>query len=363
MANITERVGKNGVRRYQVQVRLKGHPKLTATFERLSDARRWAAEKEADIRRGRHFQKRPGDRVTLAQLIDRYLEECLPRHAGSDRKAIRQRLGWWKAELGGERLSAITPAVLEGYRERLERKDNGRSGRGVISGTTQRHYLKQLGALLGQAVKWRLIETNPMNQVAKPPQRPGRVRFLDREELPRFLAACRASTCPGFYAAVLLALSTGMRRGEMRQLTWERVDLERGHIVLDQATTKGRVTRGVPLTGEALAVLREHARVRRPGSALLFPGRDGRKVRDFSRPFAAALQEAGITDFRWHDLRHTAASYMVMSGASLATVGALLGHRTLQMTQRYAHLADDFLKGEVARMTARLFDPDRQTTS
>ena len=342
-----------------------GHlpPAARAAYNVPRARRARAVRLSGDIRRRRHFQTRPGDRETLTQVIDRYLEECLPRHAGSDRKAIRQRLGWWPAELGGERLSAVTPAVLEGYRERLERKDNERSGRGVISGTTQRHYLKQLGALLGQAVKWRLIETNPMNQVAKPPGSPGRVRFLDREELPRFLAACRASNCPGFYAAVLLALSTGMRRGEMRQLTWERVDLERGHIVLDQATTKGRVTRGVPLTGEALAVLREHARVRRLDSALLFPGRDGRKARDFSRPFAAALQEAGLTNFRWHDLRHTAASYMVMSGASLATVGALLGHRTLQMTQRYAHLADDFLKGEVARMTARLFDPTRQTTS
>jgi len=347
MANITERIGKDGTRHYQVQIRLKGHPKLTETFQRLTDARKWAAEKEADIRRGRQFLRLPGERVTLAETIDRYLAECLLDHAESDRATIRQRLVWWRSVFGERTLNSLTPAVLDEGRGLLKQ-------RGIAS-STQKRYLRQLGTVLSAAVKWRLIESNPMREIKMPKDNPGRVRFLDRDALPRFLDACRDSDCQGFYAAVLLSLSTGMRRGEMLKLTWDRVDLERGHVILDHPTTKGKVTRGVPLTGEALEVLREHARVRRVDSNLIFPSQDGQKGFDFRRAFAAALKTSGVTNFRGHDLRHTAASYMVMSGASLATVGTLLGHKTLQMPHRYSHLADDFLKAEVERMTTRIF--------
>jgi len=262
---------------------------------------------------------------------------------------------WWKEILGDRPLAAVTPALLEQGKGLLKQ-------RGIAS-STQKRYLRQLGTVLSAAVRWHLIEANPMREVQMPKENPGRVRFLDREEMPRFLEACRESACPGLFSAVLLALATGMRRGEMLKLTWDRVDLERGHVILDHTTTKGKVTRGVPLTGEALEALREHARVRRLDCALVFPSHDGRKGFDFRHPFELALKQAEIRNFRWHDLRHTAASYMVMTGASLATVGTLLGHKTLQMTQRYSHLADDFLKAEVERMTTRIFSQGKSPKS
>jgi len=148
-----------------------------------------------------------------------------------------------------------------------------------------------------------------------------------------------------------------MRQGESMGLRWGDVDMERGRIVLHD--TKNNERRAVPLTGHALDVIREHARVRRLDSDLLFPGRKPDRPVNLRKPWEAALSSAGITGYRWHDNRHGAASEMIMSGASLAEVAEVLGHKTLSMVRRYSHLSEQHAAGVVERMNRRIFEDEK----
>ena len=157
---------------------------------------------------------------------------------------------------------------------------------------------------------------------------------------------------------MVLALATGARKMELLRLTWRDIDLRRAQIALEQ--TKNRERRALPLTGLALQEVERLAKVRRLDTSLLFPRADGRQPIDIRYAWAQALQEAGIADCRFHDLRHSCASYLAMSGASLVEIAAVLGHKTLQMVQRYAHLSEAHTAGVVARMTAAIFEDGRR---
>lgn len=140
---------------------------------------------------------------------------------------------------------------------------------------------------------------------------------------------------------------------ELLSLTWHDVNLPRATLTLQH--TKNRVRRTLPLGDLPLAELQTLAKVRRIDTTLLFPRPDGRQPLDIRYAWAQALQVAQITDFRFHDLRHSAASYLAMHGASLLDIAAVLGHQTLQMVQRYTHLSEPHTAGVVARMNAAIF--------
>ena len=130
------------------------------------------------------------------------------------------------------------------------------------------------------------------------------------------------------------------------------MDLERRLVVLNK--TKNRERRSVPIGHEVAALLREHAKVRRLDSDLLFPGDGGAPVA-IDRAWYAALKKAKVENFQFHDLRHTAASYLAMSGATTAELAAVLGHKTLAMVKRYAHLSDQHTGALLERMTQKYF--------
>jgi integrase len=165
------------------------------------------------------------------------------------------------------------------------------------------------------------------------------VRFLSDDELPAFLKACRESTNSHLYLAVVLALTTGGRQSEVMGLRWAQIDLKRRTAMLGD--TKNGDARALPLSGEAVALLQERAKVRCLDDDRLFPAKAGSKSPfvDLRAPFASALEAAKITDFHWHDLRHTAASYLAMAGTSPLEIAKVLGHRTMAMVARYSHLS------------------------
>jgi integrase len=191
------------------------------------------------------------------------------------------------------------------------------------------------------------------------------VRFLSEDEQTpdgtvvegektRLLNACKAHGEP-LYTVVVLALSTGARRGEIMSLTWKDVDLNRGVITLHE--TKNDERRVLPLVGHALDQVKKMSKVRRIDTDFLFPShRDPSKPLSIQNIFGAALKTAEIEDFRFHDLRHSAASYLAMNGASLAEIAEVLGHKTLQMVKRYAHLSEAHTTSIVASMNARIFE-------
>ena len=180
-----------------------------------------------------------------------------------------------------------------------------------------------------------------MTRVAKLKESSGRVRYLTEQELPKLLAACRASKNKDLTLAVLLALSTGARQSEVMSLRWRQIDLKAQTATLYD--TKNGTARTLPIVGDALEILKDRAKVRKIDDDRVFPAGPRAKsedaVADLRAPWEAALAKADIADFHWHDLRHTTASYMAMSGVSQLEMAKLLGHKTLAMTMRYSHLS------------------------
>ena len=353
MANFETRETQDGKTSYRVKIRLKGYPPQTATFQRLTDAKKWAAATESAIREGRHFKTAEAKKHTLADLVDRYIKDELPKKTtklGSNQKA---QLEWWKAEIGAYTLADINPSVVVQCRDKLL-TEIGNRGK-VRTPASVVRYMAALSHAFTIAVNdWQWLEDSPMRKVKKPKESRGRVRFLDDGERTKLLAACKESSNPWLYPCVILALSTGMRQGELMGLKWQDVNLKDGYLILHE--TKNGERRRVPLAGLGLELLREHAKVRRLDTDLLFPGTVHKtKPIDLRKPFDTALKAAAINDFHWHDLRHCTASYLAMNGASLAEIAEVLGHKTLQMVKRYAHLSDGHVSNVVASMNAKIF--------
>lgn len=354
MANIQERKTQDGKTSYRVQIRLKGYPAQTATFSRLTDARKWVQQVESAIREGRHFKTAESKKHTLGELIDRYIADVIPTKRKNGQKQKAQLL-WWKGQLGAYLLSDVTPALIAEYRDILLKGITYRGTKRSTSTTVR--YLAALSHAYTVAYKeWGWLEDSPLRKVNKPKESRGRVRFLDHQERDRLLQACRESKNSHLYIIVVLALSTGMRRAEIMNLTWSDVDLNRGRIILHE--TKNGERRLVPLAGHALTLLRDYEKTRRIDTVLLFPtnrGQKPQKALEFRGAWETALRKANIENFRFHDLRHCCASYLVMNKASLAEIAEVLGHKTLQMVKRYAHLSETHVLGVVESMNQKIF--------
>ncbi|MET0014784.1 MAG: site-specific integrase [Sedimenticola sp.] len=370
MASIRKRTKKDGTTSYRVDVRLKGFPPQRATFKRLTDAKKWGQQTEAAIREGRYFKTAEARKHTFSELADRYVKSVLPAKSLSAEKAQTSQMNWWKGELGHLVLADVTPAQITECRDKLLSETTKR-GR-IRSPATVVRYMAVLSHAFNIAVnEWGWLEDSPVRKVKKPKEPRGRVRFLSDDnigpngekiegERTRLLRACQESSNHYLYTVVVLALSTGMRQGEIMGLTWDVVDLHQGRITLLE--TKNGERRVVPLVGKALELLKEHAKVKRLDTRLLFPGRLKRKdikPVDLRLPWLEALKKAQIDDFRFHDLRHSAASYLAMNGASLAEIAEVLGHKTLQMVKRYSHLSEAHTAGVVSRMNESIFGESR----
>ncbi len=335
MANIEHRNGT-----YRVKIRLKGHTE-SATFQTLKAAIRWEASREAAIREGRYFPT--AHQHTLNDLIDRYLQDVLPHKSRSSISMQTIQLTYWQTHLGYHPLAAITPSLIAEHRDTLAR---------TRKASTVRRYLAALSHTFTIAVKeYQWANDNPCQKIRKPSEPRGRVRFLSEDEVKRLLEACKTSRNQYLHTVVVLALSTGARKMELLSLQWPDVDLTRGRLIFRQ--TKNGETRSVPLTGYALELLNLHSR--RPDTPLVFPDTTGKRPLSIRDAFTNCVERAGISDFTFHDLRHTAASFLAMQGASLLEIGAVLGHKGLSMTARYAHLTEAHTHKVVGRMNQAIF--------
>lgn len=336
MATIETRKTGSGNVHHHVKIRIRGHAPVTATFDRLTDAKRWASKTEADIRAGRHL----GDqRVTLKEAFTRYENEVYPDRAVATVQNHKTAAKFWIALLGDRSLSKITAHDIAAGRDKL-------LAEGMAPGTVV-GYLRNLSAVFAVAVKeWGIVEVNPCSRVRKPTQPPGRVRFLDDGERQRLLDACRASSHEDLYDIVLMAVCSGMRKMEILDLTWRDVDLTTGAVTITADRAKTRRSRTVPLAAPVLEMLRN-----RPRDSIRVFSTHPRRL---DRAFVAAREAAGIKSFVFHDLRHSAASYLAASGASLHEISIVLGHSSVVMSQRYSHLTQDHVRAVVERMNQRI---------
>ncbi len=357
MAVIEKRITNEGKTSFRVKVRMKGYPPQTATFDRITDAKKWSQDTESAIREGRHFKTSQAKRHTLGQLIDRYISDVLPKKTKNQRsqRIQKQQLLWWKSEIGSYLLSDVTPSLIAEYRDKLGkekiRKDVERSPATIV------RYMAALSHAFTIAMReWMWIEDSPMRKVSKPKEPRGKVRYLSDDERKRLLTACKASQHPYLYTITVLALATGMRQGEIMGIKWDDVNFKDGYLILHE--TKNGERRRIPLAGHARDVLKALHDKRELASPLVFADFKTRikgKVAHMDNAWKNALLVAEIDNFRFHDLRHSAASYLAMNGASLAEIAEVLGHKTLQMVKRYAHLSEAHTSKVVASMNERIF--------
>lgn len=286
-----------------------------------------------------------GPALTLAELANEYFAQ----YAGLD-DSRPHRLAWWIARLGARVASSITDddvfVALEDLAATPARRYAGRDidGRKIYrarpdrrSDSTINRYHVALGALFSWAIRRRRLPRgfeNPCRKVERRREPAGVVRFLSAAEREQLLEAARASKWNRLYLLVLMAVTTGARRGELMALTWRELDLERACAYV--STTKNGDRRVLPLTA---AVVTELERFKGAAGALVFPSPAKPSVSfNFEEAWRLARARARLADFRFHDLRHTCASYLAQNGASLLEIADVMGHRQLSMTKRYAHL-------------------------
>jgi integrase/recombinase XerD len=216
-----------------------------------------------------------------------------------------------------------------------------------VSDTTVRRDLAFLSSMCAMAVRWGTLDTNPVTAFGKRTLKEARprTRFLTQAEYEALLANAAEHVRP----AITLAVETGLRKEELFGLTLSAIDLSRREIRLDQ--TKSGMPRRVPLSDVAVATIK--ALLIRPGgvkTAYLFAKEDGSRYADMKKGFNAACRRAKIAGLRWHDLRHTFASWFVQAGGDLYHLSRILGHATTQMTARYSHLRTGDLHAELQRV-------------
>jgi integrase len=311
-----------------------------------------------------------------AATLNQYLEDVygpwLKAHLRSGDKTLAMIKARFGDELGGVKLPNITPWLVEKWR-------SSRLKKGIKPATINRD-LGALKAALRRAVDWGYLDDHPIAKV-----RPTKV---DDNRTPRFLSeaeeiylrealdrreeeARRARESANQWREergypllqdlrsmpfvdhlkplVLVAMNTGMRRGELFNLEWPDVDLQRAVLTVKGAGAKSGKTRHIPLNDEALESLKGWKEVN--PSRLVFPGREGERMDNIATGWKNLMKAAGIKAFRFHDTRHHFASRLVMAGVDLNTVRELLGHADLKMTLRYAHLAPEHKAAAVAKLT------------
>jgi integrase len=225
---------------------------------------------------------------------------------------------------GGRYLFSITQRDIEEYK--AKRKE------GLKPATVNRE-LATLKTLFTKAIQWGVLRSNPAGNVRFFKENNCRLRYLEKEEINKLIQECSARLRP----IIIVALNTGMRRGEIFNLKWRDIDFQ--NDVLHLLDTKNGDKREVFINTaakKALISVRKH-----PESPYVFCKKDGTTYTNIRKSFLATLKKCGIINFRFHDLRHTFASQLVMSGIDLNTVRELLGHRDIKMTLRYAHLSPD----------------------
>ncbi len=342
----TIRKPKPGIRelksgRYNVQVRRQGHPPLSGTFNTMTEAKAWKTKIEGDIDQGKHYGF---SRVRMvSDAVDVFNKNATGIKSGDDR---RRQLQWWRNEYGNRKLFHFTADVVDDGRERLATENIERNPERPPrqrSPQTVRHYLMSLSSCMEYVKrKKRWIERNPVSDVDVPPVHPGRIRWLTPDERKRLLAACAKSGNPDLELVVRIALASGARQAEIVHLRWRMLDL--AHECAFLPTSKTGEPRVMPLPGEVADALRVRAKVRHIDSDLIFPSPEAsNRPRHIWQSWNVARKLAGLPDFRFHDLRHTAATEMLRAGVDSRIVATVLGHRSLNMMRRYAHVAPELV--------------------
>ncbi len=340
--------------RIMAVVRKAGYKPVTKTFDKKREAKAWATELEAELGKGRTVAHLEQTRRTVGELVDRYLHDHLPNLKESSHSTTKVAVAYLKDHLGNVKLSELVPADLTNLAKQAgsepAMRHNQKNAVGVRSPKTVARYITLWKACLqyGEVqLRWLTHDHNPAHAVKKPNRGEGVVRYLSDEERAQLLR--ETAKHPALHDAVLVSLWTGARQQEIMGL--RAGDIRADHFVLN--STKVSMIRMMPAAPECIAILKRRAEGLEPEDHL-WPAKRAASTKPLNlrKPWEAAMRVAGITDFRWHDLRHSAASMLVQAGVPLQHVGQLLGHKQASTTTIYAHLSDKTLQNTMGRLAA-----------
>lgn len=235
----------------------------------------------------------------------------------------------------GKYLSKISVEDIDNFK--IERRK-------LVAEASVNRQLSLLRAMFNKAIAWGKLKDNPVKSVRFYSEPDGRNRFLEKEQMDNLIINCDTRLRP----IVILALYTGMRKGEILNLKWHDIDFKRNIITL--LKTKNGKVRYVPMNLLVKSALSDIAR--HPESPYIFCNDNGQRLKDMRKSFATALKKSGIINFHFHDCRHTFSSQLAISGVDMNRVRELLGHRDISMTLRYSHLAQNHLQEAVDILAA-----------
>jgi integrase len=327
---------------------MAGHRAITKSFKKKSAAKSWATDLESKLSKGEHADSE-AERRTLEDACKQYLKTH--PNIASDHERI---VNWWKDTHGSRKLAKVTTPWLTEIRDDLAAgtylvgPKNKQTERKRKPGTVNRQ-LTYLKTVLSYCVEIGWMSRSPaVRKLAEG----RRVRFLSDDELhalTKALAECDERVMIPF---AYCAISSGARAGELLSLEWKDVDLTKGVATIH--TSKSGEGRKLYFRGKALELLKDYNKVRNIKSPGVFLLNSGAPLTHsvYGKLFREALAKAEIKDFRFHDLRHTAASYLAQNGATLLEIQQILGHKTPTMTARYAHLVESHVESVVDRVMA-----------
>ena len=283
-----------------------------------------------------HIQRKQtvkeGKQPEIKRIVNHTFNELVQQYLiwAERQRSFRSKRGFIKQlveAFGNLPLRRFNSMLIEQYQtERLQKGNKP---------ATVNRLLATLKHMFTKAVEWDMVEDETLKRVRKAKlleENNKRLRYLSKEECQNLVACCDKHLRP----IVITALNTGMRKGEILGLRWESVDLRHGFVLLEQ--TKNGERREIPINDRMRSTFQNVIR-RLDVPCVFHDPATGKPYQDVKRSFKTALKRAEIKNFHFHDLRHTFASHLVMAGVDLATVKELLGHKTLTMTLRYAHLA------------------------
>jgi len=340
----------------------------------VTEARKLAAKLLGSILLGVDPFKKPVPILTLQQLIDQHYEPWVLINKKSGVKTLKFLRSSFKDFLNID-IERISLSTLDSWRGKT--KNNKPS----IKAVTLNRKVVMLRALFNWAVKRKLMTINPIADIEmlKQTDSNDKLRFLSEEEYRRLIATLDAreekrkrqrqqsdkfteergyEQYPRFNGftdhlkpAVLIALNTGIRQGALFKLKWDDIDFENNIILLRAANAKGQKTQYIPMNQVVRKTLLQWENCSHKKSEYVFPNpkNPALHLTSCKKAWEKVLQDAGIADFRWHDMRHDFASQLIMGGAGLYVVGDLLGHSDIRLTQRYAHLSKDY-KQDVVKL-------------
>lgn len=338
---------KRGNSQWQCQVRKTGFPTVTKTFDTSDEAKAWATVIESEMLRGVFVDRSEAEKTTLKEALERYRDEITVTKKGEvqEKTKIGKLL---RHPLASRTLASIQSTDLSKFRD--EMINDG------LSASTATKYLALISHLYTIAIKeWRMGVQNPVATIRKPKAEDGRDRRLMEGEEDKLMAALTSAATgsgvttkagkdftwkiknPNLWIEPMarLAIETAMREGELLKLKWSDVNLVKC-TALARDTKNGDKIRLIPLSSRAVAIL---SALPRSIDGRVFPTTQQAVVQSFNR----ACKRAGLENFRFHDLRHEAASRLFEKGLDIMEVASITGHKTLSTLRRYVHLKPDNL--------------------